>query len=128
MLGSTSSLRRPVARELVGDHHALDVRQALEQFSQEAPGRVPLVPGARTSSSQRVCVDLAEFLPPLPDRLVGDDHPPLGEELLHVAVAEGEPEIAPDGVRDDRWREPMALIGEGGSSFIHAPSIARLGG
>ena len=42
--------------------------------------------------------------------LIGDVEPPLGEEILHVAVAEGEAEIEPNRVLDDHgagnwWRE-----------------------
>jgi hypothetical protein len=36
-------------------------------------------------------------------RLIGNIEPALGEQILHVATAQGEPEIQPDRVLDD-WR------------------------
>jgi hypothetical protein len=47
----------------------------------------------------------AEFQNPAPHRLIGDIETAFGEELFHVAVAQGEPEIKPNRMLDDRWRE-----------------------
>jgi hypothetical protein len=56
----------------------------------------------------------AEFQHPAPHRLIGDIEPAFGEELLHVAVAQGEPEIKPNRMLDDRRREAMSAIREMG--------------
>src|SRR5437763_1361426 len=59
---------------------------------------------------------------PPPHRFIGNLQASLGQKLLHVAVAQGEPEIKPDRVLDDRRREPMSAIG----SLIHAEAYHRL--
>src|SRR5215207_8325669 len=48
--------------------------------------------------------------------------PALGEEFLHVAVAQGEPEIEPDRVPDDLGWELMSGVGDG----LHAPILLPL--
>jgi hypothetical protein len=45
---------------------------------------------------------------------MGDLEPTLGEEFLHVAVAQVEAEIEPDRVLDNRRRKAVATIGEQG--------------
>jgi hypothetical protein len=46
----------------------------------------------------------------VPDGLVGDGDAPLGKKVFDVAETEGEPEVEPDGVADNRRREPVAWI------------------
>ena len=87
--------------------------------------QVPLIARARASSAHFVRLGLAELLAPLPARLVRDDHPALGEQFLHVAVAQREAEGAPDRVADDRGWEAMALVAGDCCVFFHAPSIAH---
>ncbi len=87
--------------------------------------QVPLVARTRASPTQRVRVGLAEFLAPLAHRFVGDDHPALGEQLLHVAIAEREAEIQPNRMADDRGREAVTSITRGRDFISHATSIAR---
>jgi hypothetical protein len=54
-----------------------------------------------------------------PNRLIRHVEPALGQELLHVAVAQGEPEIEPDRVPDDlRW-ELMTSVGD----RLHTPTL-----
>jgi hypothetical protein len=43
----------------------------------------------------------------------------LGQEFLHVPVAQCEPEIEPDGVPDDVGWKLMACVGDG----LHAPIL-----
>src|ERR1700693_2502595 len=57
-----------------------------------------------------------ELQNPPPHRFIGNLQPSLGQELLHVPVAQGEPEIKPDRMLDDRRREAMSAVGE----LIHA--------
>jgi hypothetical protein len=56
----------------------------------------------------------AELQDPAPDRLIGEAKTALGQQLLNVAVAQREPQIKPDRMLGDRWREAMAATGEGG--------------
>ena len=53
---------------------------------------------------------------------VGDRDPVLGQQILDVTKAEGEPEIEPDRVIDDLRREPISRVAD----FPHAPWLARL--
>src|SRR5215207_9841405 len=56
---------------------------------------------------------------PAPNRLIGHVEPALGQEFLHVAVAQREPEIEPDRVSDDLGWELMTGVGDG----LHAPTL-----
>jgi len=89
---------------------------------------VPLVTRLRAPASQRVGVLLAERAAPLAHGLVGEDHPALGEQFLHVAITQGEAEGQPDRVADNLGRVSLALVGGGSLMLIHAPSIARPSG
>src|SRR5947207_1572708 len=60
-----------------------------------------------------------ELQNPAPHRLIGDIESAFSEELLHVPVAQCEPQIEPDRVLDDRRREAMSAVGE----LIHAGSL-----
>src|SRR5207245_10879058 len=55
-----------------------------------------------------------ELQNPPPHRFIGNLQAALGQEILHVAVAEREPEIKPDRVLDDRRRKAMSAIREMG--------------
>ena len=48
------------------------------------------------------------FQYPSPYRFVGDIQTALREQIFDVAIAEGETEIEPNGVPDDRSRKLMA--------------------
>jgi hypothetical protein len=52
----------------------------------------------------------SEFQNPSSDRLVGDVDPALGQEFLHVTVAERKAQIKPDRMSDDLGRELMSSI------------------
>src|SRR5471032_738195 len=60
-----------------------------------------------------------ELQHPAPHCFVGHVEPALGQEILNVAVAQGEPEVYPNRVLDDRRSEAMAAIGD----LIHAGSL-----
>ena len=55
-------------------------------------------------------VDRTEPLAPLPNRLVGDRHASLREEIFDIAEAEAEPMVEPDRVADDVGRESISVI------------------
>jgi hypothetical protein len=87
--------------------------------------QVPLVTGLWPTAPQRIGVVLAELAAPLAHRLVGEDDPALGEQFLHVAIAEREAEVQPHRVRDDRRREPVAFVAGRGGVLLRASSIAH---
>ena len=55
-------------------------------------------------------VDRTEPLAPRPNRLVGDRHASLREEIFGIAEAEVEPMVEPDRVADDVGRESISVI------------------
>jgi hypothetical protein len=61
----------------------------------------------------------AELQHPTPHRFIGDIEPALGEQFLHVAVAQRKAEIEPDRVLDDLGRKTMAAIAE----WSHAATL-----
>ena len=56
------------------------------------------------------CVGHTEGLTPVSDGLVRHGDAALGEEVFDVAETEGEAVVEPDGVADNRRREPVAWI------------------
>jgi hypothetical protein len=65
----------------------------------------------------------AEFLAPASHGFVGDDHAALSQDHLHIAQAEAEHVVQPDGMADNLGREPMTIVGVGWR--LHTASIAR---
>src|SRR5260221_9564958 len=53
-----------------------------------------------------------EFQNPPSHRFIGNLQASLGQQLLHIAVAQGESEIKPDRVLDDRRWEAMSTVGD----------------
>ncbi len=85
---------------------------------------VPRIASARPAAGRRVGVALTALPAPLPDRLIRQEHATLGRQLLHVALAQGKPKGAPDGVRHALRREAMP----GGVRRLqrfHAPRSAQ---
>src|SRR5207248_919039 len=80
---------------------------------------VPPVARTRARSSEPAGKSGPELQNPAPHRLIGDIESAFSEELLHVPVAQCEPQIEPDRVLDDRRREAMSAVGE----LIHAGSL-----
>ena len=56
------------------------------------------------------CVGYAEGLAPVPNGLVRHGDAALREEVFDVSEAESESVVEPDGVADNRGREPVARI------------------
>src|SRR2546423_7465630 len=57
---------------------------------------MPAIARPRTPTPQPSCDNRPEFQHPAAHRLVRDIEPALGEKLLHIPVAHGEPEVQPD--------------------------------
>ena len=74
--------------------------------------KVPSIARAWTAAPQIARDHGTEFQHPAPHCFVGHVEPALGQEILDVAVAQGEPEVQPDRVLDDRRREAMSAIGD----------------
>src|SRR5438128_5585681 len=71
---------------------------------------MPAIARPRTAAPQPSCDNRPEFQHPAAHRLVRDIEPALGEKLLHIAVAQGKPEVQPDGVLDDDRGKAMAAV------------------
>src|SRR5450631_1340127 len=77
------------------------------------PGRVRLWPAlAQVGSDRR-----PEVVHPASNRLVGDREPAFREQILDVAEAQSEPEIKPNRVLDDLWREMVPAV----TDLAHPP-------
>src|SRR3981189_1538023 len=96
----------PQVHPLAGnpDYHLVEVPSVARAWA--APPQLARDPGP-------------EFQHPAPHRLIGNLQAALVEKFLNVAVAQGEPEIKPDRVLDDRRREAMSAVGE----LIHVESL-----
>src|SRR5215208_6298958 len=75
---------------------------------------VPGVSSMRQPAADLVGDALAELEAPLPYGFVADRNAACGEDLVHMAQAQGEAEIEPDRVADDLAREAVAgVAGDG---------------
>ena len=75
----------------------------------------------RMPAPQPPRVDRTEPLAPLPNRLVGDRHASLREEIFGIAEAEAEPMVEPDRVADDVGQESISMIA--GRLAPHRPTL-----
>ena len=71
---------------------------------------MPGVSHPTAAAPQPPRVDRTEPLAPLPNRLLGDRHASLREEIFDIAEAEAEPMVEPDRVADDVGRESISVI------------------
>src|SRR5208337_2699300 len=62
------------------------------------------------------CNDRSEMIYPASDCLVRNCNSALGEQILDVTIAKGEPEIEPDRLVNDLRREPISGVAD----FRHA--------
>src|SRR5882757_8922369 len=69
---------------------------------------MPAIARPRAAPPQPACDNRPEFQHPAAHRLVRDIEPALGEKLLHIVVAQREPEVQPDAVLDDDRGKAMA--------------------
>src|SRR5207248_4347880 len=88
----------PQVHPFAGDanHHLIEVPPVARSWA--APSKPAGEPGP-------------ELQNPPPHRFIGNLQASLGQKLLDVAVAQGEPEIKPDRVLDDRRREAVSAVG-----------------
>jgi hypothetical protein len=76
--------------------------------------QMPAIAWPRAMSAQPSGDHRPELQHPAPHRFVGEVEPTFGEQILHIPVAQGETEIEPDRVLDDRRRKAVAAIREKG--------------
>ena len=84
---------------------------------------VPASARPRTVTAQSSRDHRSEFQHPTPDGFIGDVEPPLGEEFLDVSIAQGEAQVEPDRMLDDRRRKAMAALGD----LSHRGSLSLVG-
>ncbi|WP_442865012.1 IS5 family transposase [Bosea sp. NBC_00550] len=77
----------------------------------------------RPQPAQVAGIAAAKFEDPSPDRLVRNVEAALRQQLLDIAIAQGEPQIEPHGVPDDLGRELLT----GAGNRLHAPHPNRRG-
>jgi hypothetical protein len=69
--------------------------------------KVGMTPGPVPSKVN--CDHGTEVIHPATHRLIGNDDPTLGQQVLDIAKTQGEPGIKPDGPLDNHWRERYPL-------------------
>jgi multiple sugar transport system substrate-binding protein len=74
--------------------------------------QMPSVAWPRATPAQPSGNHRSELQHPTPHRFVGEFEPTLGEQILHVAVAQGEAKVEPNRVLDNRRRKAVAAIRE----------------
>src|SRR6516162_2413330 len=87
--------------------------------------QMPSVAWPRATSAQPSGDHRSELQHPTPHRFVREVEPTLGEQILHVAVAQGEAKVEPNRVLDNRRRKPMAAIREQGHGERLSDSTVR---
>ena len=84
---------------------------------------MPSVSHPTASAPQPPRVDRTEPLAPLPNRLVGDRHASLREEIFSIAEAEAESMVEPDGVANDLGGKSISMVAR--RVALHRPSLPR---
>src|SRR5438128_9462915 len=83
---------------------------SLASYLEQHLVQMPLVARLRSASAQVGRVARPECVAPVPDGLVADDDPALGEEFLDVPKAEMKAEVEPDGVGDHLGRGAVGTV------------------
>src|SRR5512139_4204505 len=72
--------------------------------------RCQLVWGLGSAFTQVRCDQRPEMVYPAPDGLVGDRNAAFCQQVFDVAQAQGEPEVQPNRLLNDRWWESVAAV------------------
>jgi hypothetical protein len=83
--------------------------------------QVPRVAHVSSPSPQSSGILRPEGPAPLANGLVGHGDAPLGQEIFGISETHTEPVVKPNGVTDDRWRKPVAMIT--GRRADHRPTV-----
>src|SRR5215813_4766158 len=81
--------------------------------------QVPFVAWLSASTLQLIRVVLPKFQTPLADGFMGDVDPALEQDLLHIAVAQGEAVVEPDAMANDLTGEAVVFVACGVSGWRH---------
>ena len=76
--------------------------------------QMPFIPELRATAPQAIGIILPKLPTPLTDGFMGHSNTTLEQELLHVAVAQGETIVKPDSVADDFTGKAVVLVARGG--------------
>src|SRR6516162_8905935 len=82
--------------------------------------KMPAVARPRATPAQPSRDRGTELQHPTPHRFIGDVEPAFGQQLLDIAVAQGEAKVEPNRVLDDLEREAMAAVAKRGHADILA--------
>ena len=85
---------------------------------------MPLVTWSGSSALQLIGIILPKLQTPLADGLVGHIDTAFKEELLYVAVAQGEAIIKPDAMADDLPGEAVVFVAYGISGWPHVGCLS----
>ena len=120
-------LDQDVENDTVLVHCAPEVMQLAINL-QEHLIKVPGVARLRPALTELAGEVGAELEAPLTDALMADDNAPLGQDKLHLAQAQAEHVVQPDGVADDLGWEAVARVGGGlGRHLAILPQSLRYG-
>jgi hypothetical protein len=80
---------------------------------------MPFIPGLRATAPQAIGIILPKLPTPLTDGFMGHSNATLAQELLHVAVAQGEARVKPDSVAADFTGKAVVLVSFAGDGRGH---------
>ena len=100
---------------------------ALAINRQEDLVQMPFIAWLGASTLQLIRVVLAKLQTPLADGFMGDVDPAFEQQLLHVAVAQGEAIIESDAMADDLPGEAVVLVAFGVSGWRHVGCLSSGG-
>ena len=83
--------------------------------------QVPGIAQPTLATLERTSVLGTELQTPQSDALVGDDDPPLCQEIFDISEAQAEAVVEPNGMADDLRREPVSAVA--GCVAIHPASL-----
>ena len=70
---------------------------------------MPVVARIRAAAAKVTSDERAELQAPAPHGFMSHIKSALGQQILDIAVAQGEPSVEPYSVADNFWRRPMAI-------------------
>jgi len=107
-----SLLEQDIDRVPTPDRPLATSRNALPGLVTKSSSRCHGVAQSAFAISQPARVGGSELPAPVSNRLVGNDDPSLGQEILDVSQAEGKSVVEPDGMANDRrWEAVTGVAG-----------------
>jgi hypothetical protein len=97
---------------------------ALTMNREKYLSQVPLVTWLGASMLQLIRVVLPKLPTPLADGFVSDVDAALAQQLLQIAIAQGETIVEPDAMADALAREAVVLVALGVSGWRHVGCLS----